>query len=140
MANKPWTQGRSHEAGALAPHHGHVQSAHEIRKHSYAGRMSDHIAYALLVYTGLQIFMTVQAMKTSSGSILPYLALVVLVAAIIPWCRKFEKRWERLDGDEAHNAQLDRAFTRDRVLLWASAIGLPVLITLFLNTVSGLFA
>ena len=55
-------------------------------------RMSDNIAYALLVYTGMQIFVTVQALKLEGMSILPYLALVVLVAAIIPACRAFERR------------------------------------------------
>ena len=37
--------------------------------------MSDHVAYALLVYTGLQIFVTMGALKTEHGSILPYFAL-----------------------------------------------------------------
>ena len=39
-------------------------------------RMSDHVAYALLVYTGLQIFVTMGALKSEHGSILPYFALV----------------------------------------------------------------
>ena len=45
-------------------------------------RMSDNIAYALLVYTGLQIFMTMHALRSGARSLLPYLALIVLVAAI----------------------------------------------------------
>ena len=55
--------------------------------------MSDHVAYALLVYTGLQIFMTVKALTAGMSSILPYMALIILVAAIIPACRWFERRW-----------------------------------------------
>jgi hypothetical protein len=47
-------------------------------------RISDHIAYALLVYTGLQIFVTIAALREGSASVLPGLALVVLVAGIIP--------------------------------------------------------
>ena len=50
-------------------------------------KMSDHIAYALLVYTVLQIFVTMGALKSEGGSLLPYLALIILVAAIIPVCR-----------------------------------------------------
>ena len=59
-------------------------------------RMSDHIAYGLLVYTGLQIFVTMGALKTGGESILPYFALVILVAAVIPVCRLFERRWDGL--------------------------------------------
>ena len=66
-------------------------------------KMSDHIAYALLVYTVLQIFVTMGALKSQSGSLLPYLALVILVAAIIPACRGFERRWNRLTDDQAHD-------------------------------------
>ena len=54
------------------------------RKLDWRRKMSDHVAYALLVYTGLQIFVTMSALKIGSGSILPYFALIVLVAAIIP--------------------------------------------------------
>ena len=45
----------------------------------WRSKMSDHVAYALLVYTGLQIFMTVNALKDGASSILPYFALILLV-------------------------------------------------------------
>jgi hypothetical protein len=92
-------------------------------------RMSDNIAYALLVYTGLQIFVTMGALKAEGGSILPYLALVILVGAIIPACRRFERRWNRLSPAQAADPALARYFRRDQVLLWLLAIGLPFLIT-----------
>ena len=92
-------------------------------------KMSDNIAYALLVYTALQIFVTMGALKTAGGSLLPYLALVILVAAIIPACRRFERRWNRLNEDQAHDPALVRYFRRDRVLLWLLAIGLPFALT-----------
>ena len=91
--------------------------------------MSDHVAYALLVYTGLQIFMTVKALAEGSSSILPYAALVILVAAIIPACRWFERRWTILDDHEAINPELARSFRRDTIALWAMAIGLPFVLT-----------
>ena len=91
--------------------------------------MSDNIAYALLVYTGLQIFVTVDAMKDGSSSILPYLALVVLVAMIIPSCRWFERRWQTLSEEQAHDRSLAAAYRRDRILLWLLAIGLPLALT-----------
>lgn len=93
--------------------------------------MSDNIAYALLVYTGLQIFVTVHALKEGSASMLPYLALIVLVAAIIPACRAFERRWVALDDAEAADPALKPAFRRDQLALWALAIGLPFILTGF---------
>jgi len=102
---------------------------HRVRHIDWRRKMSDHIAYALLVYTGLQIWVTMGALKTSSGSILPYFALIVLVAAIIPGCRLIERRWEHLDDDEAASPEFEPLFKRDRLLVWAAAIGLPFLVT-----------
>ena len=92
-------------------------------------KMSDHIAYALLIYTALQIFVTVGALKSSGGSLLPYLALIILVVAIIPACRRFEARWNRLDDEQAHDPALAPFYRRDRFMLWTLAIGLPFALT-----------
>lgn len=92
-------------------------------------RMSDNIAYALLVYTGMQIFVTMGALKASGPSMLPYLALVILVIAIIPACRRFERRWNRLSDAQASDPALRRYYRRDQVVLWLLAIGLPLVIT-----------
>ena len=102
-------------------------------------KMSDHVAYALLVYTGLQIFVTMGALKSSSSSIMPYFALIVLIAAIIPACRWFEKRWEALSDSEAADPNLRGAFRRDLLILWPLAIGLPVALTFGFKAVSALF-
>ena len=99
------------------------------RARDWRKAMSDHVAYALLVYTALQIFVTVKAIEAGSASILPYIALVVLVAGIIPACRWFEKRWSKLDDDQAADMALAGAFRRDTVFLWLGAIGLPFLLT-----------
>lgn len=103
----------------------------ERRKLDWRKRMSDNIAYALLVYTGLQIFVTVHALKSGAGtvSLLPYLALVVLVAAIIPACRMFESRWMRISDEAAADPALRPAYRRDQLLLWSLAIGLPFALT-----------
>lgn len=92
-------------------------------------RMSDNIAYALLVYTALQIFVTMGALRTEGRSLLPYLALVVLVVAIIPSCRRLERRWNRLDDEQAADPAFASYFQRDRLALWLMAIGLPFLLT-----------
>ncbi len=105
--------------------------AHTIggRKLDWRRRMSDNIAYALLVYTALQIWVTVHALKTGSGSMLPYLALIVLVAAIIPACRMFEARWMGISDEAAADPEYSRAYRRDQGVLWLIAIGLPFVLT-----------
>jgi hypothetical protein len=92
-------------------------------------KMSDHVAYGLLVYTGLQIFVTMSALKVGAGSILPYFALIVLVVGIIPGCRMFEKRWEGLSDSEAADPEYAGRFKRDRLLVWLFALGLPFAVT-----------
>lgn len=95
-------------------------------------RMSDNIAYALLVYTALQIFVTMGMLERKGGSLLPYFALIILVAAIIPACRRFEKRWNRLNDDQAADPLFASYYRRDQMWVWGLALGLPFL-------VSGLF-
>ena len=99
------------------------------RKLDWRRKMSDHVAYALLAYTGLQIFVTMGALQVGQGSILPYFALIVLVVGIIPGCRMFEKRWEGLSDSEAANPELADRFKRDRLLVWLFALGLPFAVT-----------
>jgi hypothetical protein len=102
-------------------------------------RMSDNIAYALLVYTALQIFVTMGALQGETKSLLPYLALVVLVVAIIPSCRRFERRWNRLSNEQAADPELARYFRRDRLTLWLLAIGLPFALTAVFKLLAALF-
>ncbi|MBV1917755.1 MAG: hypothetical protein KUG65_06800 [Sphingomonadaceae bacterium] len=92
-------------------------------------KMSDHIAYALLTYTALQIFVTIGALKSKGTSMLPYLALIILVGAIIPACRRFERRWNRLTSEQATDPALAGYYRRDRLALWSMAIGLPFALT-----------
>lgn len=114
----------------------HYDSAHYNDRSAaspltWSQKMSNHIAYALLTYTGLQIFFGMAAIKGDSLSILPYFALVLLVAAVIPMCRNFERRWENMANDRAahHAAQ----FRREAVMLWVSAIILPMVVVAIAN-------
>ena len=116
------------------PDHTSAERARDWRK-----AMSDNVAYALLVYTGLQIFMTVKAMKEGGYSMLPLIALVLLVALIIPFCRSFERRWRDLSDVEAHNPALAKAYRQDKALLWALAIGAPVALTMLIKAALTLF-
>lgn len=91
--------------------------------------MSDNVALALIVYTSLQIFVTVGALRQGFSTILPYIALIVLVAGIIPACRWFEKRWLHISDEAAADPALAGAFRRDQIMLWTLAIGLPFALT-----------
>lgn len=109
------------------------------RARDWRKAMSDHVAYGLLVYTALQIFVTVKALAEGSSTALPYLALIVLVAGIIPVCRWFEKRWADLSDAEAIDPAFAPAFKRDVMALWALAVGLPFGLTLIFKMLLEVF-
>jgi hypothetical protein len=100
--------------------------------------MSDTVAYGLLVYTSLQIFVTLRALEGEGGSLLPMVALVVLVAGVIPLFRIFERRWETLDDTAAADPALRRAFHRDQLATWAVSIGLPFLLCALFRAITAL--
>ncbi|MEZ5710136.1 MAG: hypothetical protein R3E02_12195 [Blastomonas sp.] len=95
--------------------------------------ISNHIAYALLVYTGLQIFLVMGAIKTKGMSILPYFILVLLVGLIIPWCRRFERRWAVLAHSELSESSLAVRYRTDRLAIWLLAIGIPFALVLLFS-------
>jgi hypothetical protein len=116
-----------------------VAPGERIRLVDWRRKMSDHIAYALLVYTSLQIFVTMGALRSEGSSLLPYLTLIVLVGAIIPACRRFERRWNRLSDEQAADPEFARFYRRDRMALWLLAIGLPFAITAMFRGLALLF-
>jgi hypothetical protein len=99
-------------------------------------RISDHIAYALLVYTGLQIAITISALRHQGTSLLPYLALILLVVAVVPACRAMERRWTALSDAQAADPARAKAFRRDRAVIWIAAIGAPILLGAFFRLMS----
>lgn len=118
----------SHSADTYSPEARETGVAPQPGVGNWGKRMSDNVAYALLVYTGLQIFVTVHALRTTGSSALPMLALVVLVLAIIPLCRRFEKRWESVAADRGDRVVAGR-YRRDQMMLWGMAAGLPFFLT-----------
>lgn len=107
----------------------------KLRKRDYRKSMSDHVATALLVYTGLQIFATVHAMREGMNNIAPYVILVILVAGIIPFCHKYERRWTSLNAEQATDPAMGPAFKRDVIMLWALALIVPIGLTAFFKLV-----
>ncbi len=110
-----------------------LESAHK--------RVSNAVAYGLMVYTALQIFLTMRALEEADNTLLPMIALVVLVGAIIPLYRRMEKRWDvtaaRLADDPP---ALAAALNRARLTVWAVSIGLPLLVTVLIEGLIALFA
>lgn len=98
--------------------------------------MSDNVAIALIVYTGLNIFLTVEAIRETGLRSLAMLCLVILVAAIIPACHKFEKRWRDISEEEAHDRALSGAYRRDQLVLWGLALGLPFVMTFLFKSLA----
>ena len=123
MANTLWHAAAGAEAATQD------KTGAKARPVAWQKKMSDHIAFGLLVYTGLHIFVTMEAIKGTQGSILPYFGLVLLVAAIIPACRKLEDRWKRLSDSGIEDAALRPIFARDRIGVWLCAVGLPFALT-----------
>jgi hypothetical protein len=111
----------------------------KVRGRDWRKAMSDHVAYGLLAYTALQIFVTVHALSEGNSGLLPYLALIVLVGGIIPVCRWFEKRWSVLDDAQAADPVYASLFRRDVMGLWALAIGLPFALTLMFKAALAAF-
>lgn len=108
------------------------------RARDWRKAMSDNVATALLVYTGLLIFSAVKALgEVMEYSLVPYLLLVVLVGAIIPFCRSCEKRWAVLTDAEAADPRYTGLFRRDQLMLWVVAIGAPLLMTLLVKAFLG---
>lgn len=128
MSNKPLSDAHPRQD---------LPQAHPV---DWRKRMSDTIAYALLVYTGLQITMTMSVLRAQGGSLLPYLALLILVGAIIPSCRRFERRWAGLSDKDARDPALAPRYHRDQLALWALAIGLPFAISGGFRLLALLFA
>lgn len=104
----------------------------------YAKRISDHIAYALIVYTLMLIFLVAGAIKTSSMSVFPYILLMLFIAVVIPMARKLEKKWEMLDGSELSDSSLIKRFAIDRTKLWIGTVALPLFLMAACSIISGL--
>ena len=69
------------------------------------------------------------ALSQNTTSMLPLVALVVLIAAIIPLFRHYERHWESLDDRAAADPARKPLFRRDQFSVWLFAVGLPFAIT-----------
>lgn len=95
---------------------------------SYSKRMSDHVAFALVVYTLMLIFLVTPTIESGGTSIFPYFVLVLFVGAVIPLCRNMERRWQALDAATYNGDGLQTQFTADRLKLWIAALAIPAIL------------
>ena len=105
----------------------------------WCARISDHVAYALLTFTGVNIIWTMAQLKGEGGTVLPYFGLVVLVGAIIPGLVWMEKRWKGFTRSDMTEGELAARFRRDTIALWALVIGLPFALCFAVKTIAALF-
>lgn len=109
-----------------------AEQAHLRAYKSYSKRMSDHVAFALVVYTLMLIFLVTPTIESTGTSIFPYFILVLLVGAVIPACIRLERRWQVLDTGAHMDGDLQSRYVADRIKLWVAAIAIPgVLAILF---------
>ena len=101
---------------------------HDMDLTGWQAKISNHIAYALLAYTGLQIFVVMGAIGGHGMSMLPYLALIVLVAIVIPLARKLEKQWDRFLATKPSAHEISSRYNFDRIKIWVFTLGFPFLI------------
>ncbi|MFK7842496.1 MAG: hypothetical protein AB8B54_09550 [Sphingorhabdus sp.] len=102
-------------------------------------KMSNNCAAALLVYTMAQIFFVLSFIETKGMSIAPYFGLVLLVAVIIPFCRKFEKRWADMSSSGLSEQSLAAKFRSDQMILWVLALGLPFVFVALIKAIGMMF-
>jgi hypothetical protein len=102
--------------------------------------MSNHVAAALLVFTALQLLVTMRYLSAGASRTLPLLTLAMLVGVAIPGCRWLERRWAALGDEAGGDPALGRPFRRDIALLWAVALALPVGLAGALDLAVGLIA
>lgn len=105
-----------------------AEHAKIVSHKSYSKRMSDNVAFALVIYTLMLIFVVTPSMESEGTSIFPYFMLVVFVGLVISPCHGLERRWQALQNNASGDGMLDSRFNIDRAILWFGAIGIPVII------------
>lgn len=119
---------------AKAQRASYAQSETPGTQKSFAKRMCTNVAYALVAYTLMLIFVTSPAMDGGT-SIYPYFVLVVLVAIAIPFLRNLERKWQKLEASELSISGLESRFNVDLAKLWVTAIGLPVVLMFIIRVI-----
>lgn len=94
--------------------------------HYWHRRMSNNLAGALVLFTGIQICVISGVVATGATTLLYHLGIAVLIAAIVPAARNMERRWEMLTQSDLFGQGLAARFRVDQLKLWGTALFLPL--------------
>lgn len=90
-------------------------------------RMTLHVAAALIVYAGIQLWLVVSAVSDGANRVLPYVAVGLILFAVVPLARRIEQRWARMAENTLPSRELCKSFRGEALRLWIGAIVLPFL-------------
>ncbi|MEQ1510370.1 MAG: hypothetical protein ABL909_08245 [Sphingopyxis sp.] len=92
-----------------------------------ARAMTLHASLAVLAFAAIQLWGVVALADQPGGRILPFLALLFLLLAAVPFARHIERRWHGLASSALPSAGLEGRFRRDRGRLWRMALLVPTI-------------
>lgn len=96
---------------------------------NYRRRISNHIAFGLVTFAMLQIFVV----ASHGGLLLANLGVILVIAASIPGARSLERRWELLASGGLPSAGLATRYRRDVLTIWMVDLLVPFLWIPLLN-------
>jgi hypothetical protein len=88
----------------------------------FAKRMSSHLAFALVVFALLQIFVVAM----TGGSLLLHLGIIIAIAGFALAARELEHRWQALEQSGLPSTALAGRFRIDLLQLWAASLFSPL--------------
>jgi hypothetical protein len=95
------------------------------RARHLGGRMTRHVAIALLVFSVLQIWLVSAAIDAGAPRTTAVAAMIVLIVAALPFARITERRWQVLGQHALPSPALMDRFRRDTRLVWLLALTVP---------------
>lgn len=97
------------------------------RASTLGARMTRHAAAALLTFVASQIWLMSAAIDRGAPPTITVIALVLVMAAAIPYAQRTERRWFLLGQHSLPSAALTARYWRDVRRLWMLALVLPAL-------------
>ena len=95
-------------------------------------RIGDHIAFALPVYTVLQVAVTMAVLRAPGAAPLPIATLALLVVLVVPASARFARNWQELPDSALALPATAARLRRHLALLWAAALAAPFVLTALL--------
>ena len=99
------------------------------RETNYCRRISNHMAFGLVTFAMLQIFIV----ASNGGGLLANLGIILVIAIFIPGAHSMERRWERLARGGLPSAGLTTRYRKDVLKIWTVDLIVPFLWIPLLN-------